>query len=85
MGTEELVYTSSQVVNFSIELSQPFHRVKWFKDGKQLYSGRKYRISEEEQGEKHVLEVNSVTVIDEGVYTFKILDEEKHKYVKIRG
>ena len=84
MGLEDLVQSSSQIVNFAIELSQPFHQVQWFKDGKRILSGRHYRIVEEDGGNKHVLEVNNVTSVDEGVYTFKILDD-KHEFVKVRG
>ena len=75
MGIQDKMRSTSQQVQFIIQLSKPCTDVKWFKTNKQIETGGKFRVFFEDNGLKHVMEVEGVQNEDEGVYSFHISED----------
>ena len=73
------VLYQSQTVTFTCQLSRAHDVIKWYKEGVECRDSDKYQLSTDNDGERHVLTVNDVQSQDEGVYTFKVIDEAKAK------
>ena len=82
MGIEVKMRAITQTVQFIMQLSAPIKDVKWYKEANEVTSGGKYRIFYEDDGLKHVLELEGVQDADEGIYAFHISETAATKGIK---
>lgn len=79
------VLYETQTVDFTCALTRPHTRVKWFKSGIECLDTSKYVLTQDDNGLLHHLTVNDVQHEDEGIYTFKVIDEKVETSVVIEG
>lgn len=62
------------MVTFECETSEPFIKVKWFKNNMEIFSGDKYRMHSDRK--VHFLSVLIIDLKDDAEYTCVIVDDE---------
>lgn len=62
------------MVTFECETSEPFIKVKWLKNGSEIFSGDKYRMHSDRK--VHFLSVLIIDMKDDAEYTCVIADDE---------
>lgn len=62
------------MVTFECETSEPFIKVKWFKNNMEIISGDKYRMHSDRK--VHFLSVLIIDLKDDAEYTCVIADDE---------
>lgn len=62
------------MVTFECETSEPFIKVKWLKNGAEIFSGDKYRMHSDRK--VHFLSVLIIEMKDDAEYTCVIADDE---------
>lgn len=62
------------MVTFECETSEPFIKVKWFKNNMEIISGDKYRMHSDRN--VHFLSVLIIDLTDDAEYTCVIADDE---------
>lgn len=62
------------MVTFECETSEPFIKVKWFKNNMEIFSGDKYRMHSDRK--VHFLSVLIIDLKDDAEYTCMITDDE---------
>lgn len=62
------------MVTFECETSEPFTKVKWLKNGSEIFSGDKYRMHSDRK--VHFLSVLIIDMKDDAEYTCVIADDE---------
>lgn len=62
------------MVTFECETSEPFIKVKWLKNGSEIFSGDKYRMHSDRK--VHFLSVLIIDMKDEAEYTCVLADDE---------
>lgn len=61
-------------MTFECETSEPFVKVKWFKNGTEIFSGEKYRTLSDRN--VHFLSVMMIEMKDDAEYSCVIVDDE---------
>lgn len=62
------------MVTFECETSEPFVKVRWFKNGMEIFSGDKYRMHSDRK--VHFLSVLIIGLTDDAEYSCVIADDE---------
>ncbi|NWS55827.1 TITIN protein, partial [Chunga burmeisteri] len=65
------------MATFECETSEPFVKVKWFKDGIEIHSGDKYRMHSDRKA--HFLSVLAIEMSDTDDYSCALVDDESIK------
>ncbi|NXM71581.1 TITIN protein, partial [Serilophus lunatus] len=65
------------MATFECETSEPFVKVKWFKDGIEIYSGDKYRMHSDRKA--HFLSVLTIDMSDADDYSCALVEDESIK------
>ncbi|KFO13403.1 Titin, partial [Balearica regulorum gibbericeps] len=65
------------MATFECETSEPFVKVKWFKDGIEIHSGDKYRMHSDRKA--HFLSVLAIEVSDADDYSCALVEDESIK------
>ena len=76
MGFMDEAVFSKQTVEFICQVNTPCEGVKWLKDGKPVSPHKIYKKYEmtAQFGTQHTLIVHDVTMFDQGIYTFKVIE-----------
>lgn len=65
------------MATFECETSEPFVKVKWFKDGIEIHSGEKYRMHSDRKA--HFLSVLAIETSDTDDYSCALTEDESIK------
>lgn len=65
------------MATFECETSEPFVKVKWFKDGIEIHSGDKYRMHSDRKA--HFLSVLIIDMSDADDYSCALVEDESVK------
>lgn len=65
------------MATFECETSEPFVKVKWYKDGVELQMGDKYRMHSDRK--VHFLSVLTIDTADAGNYSCALVEDENVK------
>lgn len=65
------------MATFECETSEPFVKVKWFKDGIEIHSGDKYRMHSDRKA--HFLSVLTIEMSDADDYSCALVEDESVK------
>lgn len=65
------------MATFECETSEPFVKVKWFKDGFEIHSGDKYRMHSDRKA--HFLSVLAIEMSDADDYSCALVEDESIK------
>lgn len=65
------------MATFECETSEPFVKVKWFKDGIEIHSGDKYRMHSDRKA--HFLSVLAIEMSDADDYSCALVEDESIK------
>ncbi|NXO00169.1 TITIN protein, partial [Rhinopomastus cyanomelas] len=65
------------MATFECETSEPFVKVKWFKDGIEIHSGDKYRMHSDRKA--HFLSVLTIEMSDDDDYSCALVEDESIK------
>lgn len=65
------------MATFECETSEPFIKVKWYKNGIEIFSGDKYRMHSDRKG--HFLSVLMIDMLDAEDYSCALVEDETVK------
>lgn len=65
------------MATFECETSEPFVKVKWYKDGVEIFSGDKYRMHSDRK--VHFLSILTIDTSDAEDYSCVLVDDENVK------